>query len=302
MRSASTAARLSAVLFAVLLAPCSMLLAQSYEIRLERPEKVGQKSRIVVSARRSLTVTATEGEKVTLVKSERLFVEADGVQIALEVNAKGATTNLSIQFDKLDKLEGTLRTALLPKGSTVTASSTGNKVTFELDGKPVSTELRDALALLHLLPRRPDAANDDDVFGTSERKKVGDSWPINAERCAQDFWDAGLPVAKENFTGTVTLDRLAKVGELDCLQVSVNFAEKGIAPTNLPADAQVIKSEEKAVMTGKFPVDVTLPCPEYSLEADATMVVRGKQRANGTAAITERKLEEGKTLKRFEVK
>ena len=51
------------------------------------------------------------------------------------------------------------------------------KTLFEIEGAPASGKVSKALDLVvNITSGGP---TDDDIFGTTERKKAGDSWPIN---------------------------------------------------------------------------------------------------------------------------
>lgn len=94
---------------------------------------------------------------------------------------------------------------------------------------------------------------DDDVFGTREKKKVGDRWPINATVAATALEsDFKITTESHNIKGFVALDGAARNSENDYLIVS---GELEIDEFSVPVpDGMKMEEGQFAVaFTGSFP-------------------------------------------------
>lgn len=290
--------RLFVVLTALLLFPCATLLAQDYAIQLERPEKVGRKDRISVSASRSLTKAQRAGGSFSPVASESRRASAELVRTVLAVDGRGAPTSVSMQFDRLESSGG----SLLEKGSIVTGSGAGGGAVFTINGKPLSKEAADALAILNIMTLKPGATNADMLFGTAEKKRIGESWPINAERLARDLGATGFAIDRASAEGAASLEGSAKSGNLDCLKISATAEVNGFVPANMPSQARLLDSSYKVAFKCMAPADTAAPCPESSLKTELLLTMRGVFEPAGPETTVEQRLDQSWLMKRVEVK
>ena len=68
-----------------------------------------------------------------------------------------------------------------------------------------------------------DTLNDDDLLGTKEKKKVGESWPVTPENIPRDSERVNVMVKPEDVEGSFRLDGLQKVGDTEGLKLSGNL-------------------------------------------------------------------------------
>ena len=203
--------------------PLSALAAapeKDYEIKLHRPLKVGQQFKESAVGRCTKRQINQEPGTPPVIKKEEFTVELESEDKVLEVDKNGVPCRVALTVDKCDRLRGDERKPLLPKGAVLMASA-GNvgSVSFEVEGKPVAPEVEDALQRVFQLNR--DLPTNDEVFGTARRRKVGDSWPINAEVFAKAITKQGLTVGPENVAGSARLVRTCRVDGADCLEAEV---------------------------------------------------------------------------------
>ena len=275
MKRARSRLTFSAAVLALALAPGSALFAQDYEIRLVRPDAVGSKCRLSAVGKDSSVQLLKQGDKVLEEKTTKYTVEAELTLTVLAVNEKGANTRLTLEVERLTRIEGDARRELVPKGSVITAAWDGKEQAFQMVGG-LSPDTEDSLKLLNLLSNDPNGPTDDEVFGTKERKKVGDHWEGNSEMMAKQLTRLGLTVKKEDLKSTITLDKIVTLGKTECLQLSGGFSCDKFEPP-LPPGLIVEKSALKASFSGKEPVATSLDLPEESsTELTMTLVARGK--------------------------
>jgi len=287
--------RLIAGLWALGFLGTSVALAQDYEIKLTRPTKVGAEYHIAAVGRSSMKTTAKADGKVAEEQSENFSVDFESDVKALEVDKNGEPSKVSLTVDKCILKQGGAEKPLLAKGAVVIASVKDDKAVFETAGQPVDAETAEALGLVVQLgkPR----ASDDEIFGTKERKKVGDHWAMNAELAAKELQDAmkGSTVKKEDVAGTVTLDKVVKVGTTDCLQISV---EMTVNHATMPVpDMEVSQRKIQTHFSGLFPIDLSKNTMEQSVSTTDSISLKDKPDPDGPERVIESIAERSLTTK-----
>ena len=259
-------------LFAVLLAlPLLPAHGQEYEIRMHRPVKVGEKFRITVAAKelRETSVTAN-GNPVRSEKEDR-SVKFNGVVEILEVEAKGRPVKISATVEKLVKNEAGASSEVAPKDAVIVVSLDGRKQVYQINGMPAGADIGKALDIVFSLSKS--GVTDDDVFGTNEKKKSGESWSINSALAKKDFAESfGLHV--EDLTGKVTFDGVVNRAGGEALKLSVGMTLKAIPP--MPPNFVVDQASAEARLEGEFPVDVTRQRPTESMSMKMNITAHGE--------------------------
>lgn len=272
----------------------SVALAQDYEIKLTRPTKVGAEYHIAAVGRKSMKTTTKLDGKVAEEQSENFAVDFESDVKALEVDKNGKPSKVSLTVDKCILKQGGAGKPLLAKGAVVVASVKDDEAVFETAGQPVDAETAEALDLVVELGRN--RASEDEIFGTKERKKVGDHWDMNAELFAKELQDAmkGSTVKKEDVAGTITLDKVVKVGTTDCLQIS---AEMTVNNVTMP-DMKVAQIKVQTHFSGLFPMDFSKDIMEESVSMTMSMTVKGKLDPNGPEIVVDSVVERNGDVKK----
>ena len=285
--------RLIAGLWALGFLGTSVALAQDYEIKLTRPMKVGAEYHIAAVGHSSMKSTIKVNGKVVEEQSKNFSVDFESDDKALEVDKNGEPSKVSLTVDKFILKQGGAEKPLLAKGAVVSASAKDDKKVFEIAGQPVDAETAEALDLVVGLGRN--RASDDEIFGTKERKKVGDRWAMNAELAAKELQDVmkGSTVKKEDVAGTVTLDKVVKVGTTDCLQIS---AEMTVNNVTMP-DMEVAQMKVQAHFSGLFPIDLSKDIMEESGSLTMSITAKAKPDPDGPEMVIESVAEQSLNVK-----
>ena len=286
--------RLIAGLWALGFLGTSVALAQDYEIKLTRPMKVGAEYHMAAVGHSSMKTTVKADGKVAQEQSEDFSVDFESDVKALEVDKNGDPSKVTLTVDKCILKQGGAEKLLLAKGTVVSASVKDDKDVFEVAGQPVDAETAKALSVVVTLGKNH--ASDDEIFGTKERKKVGDHWAMNAELAAKDLQELAPGIKKEDIAGTVTLDKVVKVGTTDCLQVSAEMTANNMA-LPLPAGMKVEQSKLQAHFSGMFPIDISKDMMEESESMTMSMTAKGKPNPDGPEMIIEMAAQQNKTVK-----
>jgi hypothetical protein len=258
--------------------PCASLLAQDYEIRLHRPQVVGQKYRLSATGRSARTQVVKSGDKILRNDSAKFAVEFEGAVTVLAVDDRGKPSKLSLEIEKLSRTDDAGSKELVSKGSVVTVSMKDGAEVSETDGHLLSQPTQEAITvILPLYP--PNGPTADELFGTNERKKPGDHWDANTEM-AKDILRLGATARKEDLSGTVTFEKVVKVGKTECLQISGSMDCSRYVP-DVPRGMKAEKGILKIGFSEKLPVAASMPALELTQSSNVSYTMKGRPDPTG---------------------
>jgi hypothetical protein len=152
----------------------------------------------------------------------------------------------------------------------VTAFIADEKQQFTIEGTEVSPEAKEVLDMVITLDDVD--FSEDEAFGTKERKKIGESWPINMKLAMEELRSSGMDFSKGDFSGKVTL---AGIGGKDATPYLILNGEIVINQLEIPVGPEVYtdKSHGRFTFTAKYPLDHTMGVLEEisNYAIDATM-------------------------------
>ena len=228
--------------------------AQDYAVKMQHPLKVGQRYKLTAVASESSENTMSSEQRTLKNQKEELSIEMESDVTVLAVDAKGRATKEAHTIVKL--VEGAGKEPLLAAGTKVTASRPGQKTVFEIAGKPATDAVAKALNLAIEITSGS-GPTDDELFGTKERKKVGDRWPLNEALALKDANEkiaaSGLKV--DSVKGTTTLQKVTKDGSVDVVHLLGNMTATLSPAPNGPFTSA--DSTMTATFSGAFPTDLT---------------------------------------------
>ena len=259
--------------------------ADDFEIRLQRPFKAGQA--FTVSAtdtmRSSEVVDLPNGMSNKTASFRRVTLDAD-VRID-KVDDQGAEAAVAIVIRRLT-LQATIPTqatalvapkVVLEPGTAVTLTYSAGQPAFALKTPAVLSD--EAVLTLQQAFKRMTLT--DAVYGTKERKKTGDDWPLNKSALAGDktspqYVDPAL------ITGSVALKGVRTISGIECLQIDGSMSAK-----DFPVEGAAAK---EATMTAAFsanlPTDVARPAVAWSMRSTMHFVTEEKPLGQGTVRKT----------------
>lgn len=227
--------------------------ARTYEIRLTRPLQVGAKYRLEGTGEIAQDMRLSADGKMVQQEKSAVGFEMDARVRALAVDEMGVETAVSITIRKCVRIEDGKRTELLAKGTVVSGRVEEGGEIFEVKGGVVAPEVYEALDLFVRLGTG--GATDDEVFGTSERVRVGESWLVNAALAAADARDNGMHVHDEDVGGYMTLEEVVSAEGVECLRLRGVLTEAGVLPPGLPQGMEARNGDLRIDVWGLFPVD-----------------------------------------------
>lgn len=265
-----------------------------YEIKLDRPCKVGDEFVVTATFRRSSTQTVTLG-KDSRDSADEFAYELQAAVKVLEVDDAGRTYALSLDVTQCTRSEGPTTTRLVEKPTVVLGSLTGKEGTFTVDGRPVDKAL--GAVLEQLVPWGQCQRSKDRIFGTTDRKRVGDQWPINTDLDADDLADSPfLANAKEDVKASSVLEKITAVDGVECMVVTTDVKTSNLdllKGTGLTVDASTVKIHGSSIL----PVDTALGAVERSSTMSAHVTGSGPIGPNGQTVRTDTTVNDTSTWK-----
>ncbi|MFA6956416.1 MAG: hypothetical protein WC538_11145 [Thermoanaerobaculia bacterium] len=240
----------------------------SYQIVLDRPTTVGATYGIVSTGHNVEHVIITNGKTVLENKTTetRVALEASATVLAVDENARPAKVKLKLT--RLTIAKGNEQLDPFPPGTELIAEADGGAKRFSVGGVAVTENIGKALSLVHAVGSTDET--NDDVLGTSEKKKVGDSWPVNAAFAAKSFHDSGIDASADAVTGETKLVSVSRIDGVDCLQLSSTL-EMGSLEMQLPPGFKMKEGKLSVRYSAAFPIDTSLGKLEESLEGSTSM-------------------------------
>lgn len=267
--------RFICILFpALFLNPLSPRAAEDFAIRLSHPEKPG--------SRMETDTTADTDDVVTFSVRGRVFREnknqeswrlraMETIDAITDQSEASRKTLKVIEFTQSS--DGVTKPVLKP-GAIIKAASDKGEETFTVDGSPAAPQVRKMLERLVSLSEdgRP---TDDDLYGTSKRKKIGERWPIDSKAIARAMKTAKLSVAPDAVSGQATLKAVREKNGRRFLEIETTVATRDMEVEFIPT-FKVVKAESNTTFSGLFPADDKGGRIQDAM--DTTFVVVGKGR------------------------
>jgi hypothetical protein len=283
------------VFAACLLLLCATASAEdkAYEVKLHRPIKVGTKYSITADGALLRQVTLKRGAVTQKKPDDGFGVHLEATVEVLALDEIGEEAKVSCTIDKCTRQSSEGETEIVPKGKVVIAEGKGKDTKFSLkDGGELSKEASDALDLVVSLDTN-DKLTDDDLLGTKDKKKPGESWPVTAENVAKDSERVNVIVKPEDVEGSFRLDGIEKVGDVDCLKLSGNLKVKHLVTKadenedgGLPEGFAVQDGSMEAKYSGLFPVDSAVGSLAESASMTYVTHIKGKGGGGDADVVT----------------
>ena len=242
---------------AIVLLACSHVFAQDYEIRMTRPTKVGRKYRIVASGSLAQDLTRAVKGEAPRHRKLRLTAKLEGVITVLQVDKFKRENKVKLLVSKcLMSTNGTANMKeALPKGTQVVAQVRGEEDEFLVDGKAVSKEIAKMLGLF--ISFSGSQTTHDKIYGTKERKKVGDSWAVNRAEAVKDLANQDMTADAKDIKGGTTVKDVVVVDGTKCLLLHIKMQVAKMR-LQMPPGLTVKMANVSIDISSAYPVDTAI--------------------------------------------
>ena len=268
-----TIRQLSALCAAALLLPSLSTSAQEgkeYTIKLDRPDKAGDKSREEMKATIERSQRLTRGDEKLKDEASDMQVALTGVLEVVEVSEKGNMRKLTFTVEKSSLQEETgAAKELFKPGTVITGiSGTDDKDKFEVEGKPVTGSAAEALNELFSLSGNDKKQIDEDaVFGTTKPRAAGSEWAVEPKKFIESMpEDLPFTLEEDGVKGTVKFPAVKQANGVECCQLQVSVTMKPATFKGMPRGFKLAKASFKVSTESLAPVDATLPLAEEKMD------------------------------------
>jgi len=193
--------------------------AESYTLKLTRPEKVGNKAEVSAKGTDQISQKTAVGGEV--VKDEKTYGSGslDAVREVLAVSAKGKPTKLKFTVKSLQYTadKDVAPKEILAGGKEIIAVVKGKENSFTIDGDAADETMTKALKLVISLGDESNATDADAMFNTKQPHAVGDEWDAGIDELIKSMGaDTPIQFDPKACTGKIKLERVEKVNGIEC--------------------------------------------------------------------------------------
>jgi len=233
---------------------CATAAAQEYPIKLDRPVTVGDRTTRSTTITGKLHIVAKDANATLDDRTTTYTIDYAAEITVLAVDSTGYVTKDTHRIVKCRRFQGDVSTDYFQPGALVTASFENGQEVFTKDAQPVTPQ--QAGILRTIITLNPYAPTEDQILGTTEPRKVGDVWPVNATLLTQDV--AGEMPKGPTYSGKAQLVGLVPVSGVDCLEIRIDVSNSSFAPM-APRGVTVVSGASNLTATSDYPVDTTMP-------------------------------------------
>lgn len=259
-----------ALIVLAVLCASSSVFAQDYEVRLDRPLTVGQRGRETgkISLHQKTFFVADGAE--TLVGERAMTVEYDIDWKVLEVGKLGGLKKIESTVRRFQKVGEAVDEELIAVGTRIVSRGEKTAKVHEADKGGLPEE---ALVVLNntIHFEVDGVAPGDEVMGTKERKKVGETWAYNVPAAAKSMAALGMKVAEKDLSGEVKLASVGDRGGVRCMEIQtvLKVVKMALPQDGLPAGVKALSGA--ATVTSKTWLPLDKATPELGVEVNETL-------------------------------
>jgi hypothetical protein len=218
----------------------SLHAEESYEVRLHRPVKVGEKynlaAKVGVKVTTRMTMNADDVKEETLVAGCQLLGELK----VLATTPKGMLKELRLKIREAESFQDGVKADLFKAGDVILVRHDRPHAAIEVNGEaptPTQQEIIDGFLYVH----GDASATDDELVGTSKKVKPGETWAMNREAVTADWLRDGFEGLKpEHISGSTKLVKIQHLNERPGMSLEGEFKieSTGLRVPNMAEDMQ----------------------------------------------------------------
>jgi hypothetical protein len=244
-----------AVLAMAAMSAGTLRAADTYEVKFQRPNTVGQKFDCTAAVDMNQTMKLTVADKELKSESDKGKYSIEAELEVTGVTDKGVTSKVHLVIKKLQAGDGDAAPAdVATSGLEADATYSEGKVDFAASKGELSDAAKKALTVLFEAHDPSLKVTQDDIMGAKEPKKIGDTWNMDIKALSEAM--GGASMAPEKTKGTVKLEGTKQVDGKQWLEFKQTLDGTDITVPQLGAAKEAKISVHE---TQLMPVDVKDP-------------------------------------------
>jgi hypothetical protein len=270
---------------------------RGYEIRLQRPAHAGDRYEMCAHAVEKQHITEHGPWRPDESADRTLEISLSGHVEVLDANDAGTITKLACTVVKSDYHSPDGSGPYVSPGRVIVAEWKNGRTLFSLKGQDAPP--RKYILLEMVLSVGDPVVNMEPFLGTSDRKAIGTSWPINARGAVEDMKRKGTECRVEDLAGSTRVSGLCTLNATECLKVESAFDCKNLQSATAEFHGTKLNGDLHSTITRWLPVDLL----EHEVAESATFRLRlvsarpasGTQEQFVTTLASESRVERGYT-------
>jgi len=239
---------------------------ETYDIKLTRPYSVGDKFLMKIKYSRIDSKEIYIGSNVLKEMKSEVSFDLSANAIVKQTDKSGGIKGLSAEVINFNVKYDGGEEDVLPKGARIEALVSDLGTFINVNGEKTESRIEDVLCAI--LPLSSGDPTDDEIYGTPDKKKAGEFWPIEHGKMAEALRTGSLK--KDDIQGKSTLSKITKEGNVECMSVESSVDIKNI-PVDLPYGHTLKTSSGTVRFSGKYPVAKS----EKTIERETYLKVEG---------------------------
>ena len=248
--------------------------AESYTLKLNLREKVGDKAEFSAKGLDQRSQKVTEGGEVIKEVSIYRSSTLDAVREVVAVSGNGWPIKLKFIVKSL-KYTADKEAApkeILTAGKEIIAFRKGKEKSFTIDGEEADEATAKALNLLIELYDESVPLDPEVIYSVKEPHAVGDEWDANLEDLIKSMdVDRRIRYDRKASSGKVKLERVEKVNGIECCILAASLTLVPCGMDNLPEGTDFTGSTLKMTLTCPVPMDPATLSPDGNFVADVAV-------------------------------
>jgi hypothetical protein len=260
-------------------------LAREHEIKLNRPEKVGNNYRVSLRGTTTVHMVPVKGKqplpphylKLALAKPSIVCsIELDATVKILKVDTAGHVLKKALTVECWKVEEGDDEFELDLTGKVIIAETVKGATQLKIDATRIKEYESDILRIV--VATYTGGGFQDANFGSQQRRKVRETWPVKIDDALVTGLLTGLSPDRfrlnaKKLAGTVQLVSVECNAGSECLRVDVTIRGSDCLDGPLRRDGMLItKTEVESSFTGQYPMDRKGRCA-HSIESRRWTIV-----------------------------
>jgi hypothetical protein len=190
---------------------------------------------------------------------------------------------------------------VLAAGTKVVARAGKGGTQYAVNGIPADDSVRESLRRMIALSTSTEAHPWDNLHGTNTPKRVGETWPINAQAAVKTSKQRGYVIKPEDMSGQTELLAVEQSDGEACLRIrATSYAKRVLGDDSRSSDQyKVIDGSAEATAEWLVPVDLSKGKRLSSLSNTLRYVYEGRR--DGRRYVMEQVTQTQTVIKRLDV-
>lgn len=250
-------------------------LAQSHDIRLNRPVTVGSRYLLSSEAKEERTVSGRLGDDVQPEQTGSYSATLEAEVEVVAIDDKGMAKNVRFHIRSLKIQTETGEKQPFIGGAIILGEMKNRRMVFSVADGQLPERFQ---SLFELLMEFPSGDADYDAFyGSSQPRAIGDQWPVNAAEVVSYLAGDKITIKPEDVVGTVKLAGRVEERGVPCLELrcEMTMSNMSVPEGAVPSTVQVVQNEAGGTITWLMPLDAGLPIARVETKGTQRTVMKG---------------------------